>query len=230
MQKQLLVIGAQPGSLGEAVVQAAEDDGFIVIIAGLPELDVTNAAHVRKFFQDHYCPNVVCTVGVNYDDRNGSFSKMLDQHMQVNCIGVLNCVHQWAKWVQVTTEMSIPGPVYECNFIAVSSNSAHVARSQSVAYCASKAALSMGIRGMARKLANTDLNIWCYEPGWIDGTPMSERVTRRLVLSDIPGHGHRIPGVDRTWEPQQLATRIVQDLYFGRQLNGCCIRLDAGEQ
>lgn len=231
MQK-LLVVGATPGSLGEAIVQAGEDAGYLVTAAGLGEgahegreLDVRDNRAVRQLFEEQYIPNVVCTAGVNWQDGNGPFRGVMEQHMEVT-IGVVSMIAQWARAHVTHTLKSIPGPLYEGNFVAISSNSARIPRSQSVAYCMSKAALSMGVQGMARKLANTDLSVWCYEPGWIENTPMSERVQRWLPQGGKP---HRIVGEERTWQPEALAIRIIQDLHFGRQLNGCCIRLDAGE-
>jgi NAD(P)-dependent dehydrogenase (short-subunit alcohol dehydrogenase family) len=125
------------------------------------------------------------------------------------------------KWMNVD-------PAAHHAFVAVSSNSAHVARSESAGYCASKAALSMAVRCAARRYAplNT-FRIWGYEPGLILDSPMTEAV-RMSVRPDVPLH--RIPG-NHTLRRGDLAQRIVDDIASGdRWLNGCMLRLDGGEQ
>ena len=117
------------------------------------------------------------------------------------------------------------------HFVAISSNSAHIARSGSAPYCASKAALSMAIRAEARDLARSyDLHTviaYTYEPGWLEGTAMSNDVASRY-----PGmQPHRMLGLDAGLPPSRLAGMIAYNLrHCGRELNGCVLRVDAGEQ
>lgn len=85
----------------------------------------------------------------------------------------------------------------------------------------------MAVRSIARRLGDSNVNAWVYEPGWLDGTPMSEEVRRRLK----PGTElHRIPG-GRGVDVVALAQRIVADMLASEPyLNGTCIRVDGGEQ
>lgn len=84
----------------------------------------------------------------------------------------------------------------------------------------------MGVRCAARENAELPLNIWGVEPGWIDGTPMSEAVAHRFGGQPL----HRIPG-NRTVNPYKLADFIVEELSLDRgRFAGQMVRMDGGEQ
>lgn len=240
----LLVIGARIGSLGHAVLGVAEEKGWDVTSAGVSgdedvSCDITDNAAVHKLFDNLvFDPwhSIVCTAGINVEgsirDTEGT-CKLMDS-LVVNAVGPLYLLHAWQKWWLHNIDEThlalgndnIEAPLVPLHFVAVSSNSAHIARSQSLAYCASKAALSMGIRCAARELSHTWLNVYGYEPGWLSGTPMSQEVQERLGF-DAPRH--RIPG-DRTVDPAALAHLIVRNLENRySSLNGCMLRLDGGE-
>jgi len=244
----MLVVGARKGSLGHWVKAIALERGWDAYSAGVSgeedfKLDVANHADVYAMFgpEDNGLPewhSVVCTAGVNYEGsvQDQSIRGKLDQSFLINATGPLHLLHVWAEWwlyhldetfmlTDENTGQQIPA--FPLHFVGVSSNSAHVARSQSLAYCASKAALSMGIRCAARDLASTWLNVWGVEPGWLSGTPMSKEVNQRFGMG-VPRH--RIPG-DRTVDPSALAHMIVRNINnWYSSLNGCMLRLDGGEQ
>lgn len=244
----VLVVGCKPGSLGEAVKEVAEGVGYTVITAGVSgeqlPLDISNGHQVAEMFRPPKdmtglkpVEHVVCTAGINYLDgiRTGDLHRNMVEHMAINAVGPLDVLSRWhrahrahMKHLQQTDpDVTLEQP----HFVAISSNSAHIARSTSIAYCASKAALSMGIRCAARDSAKDGwpMVIYGYEPGWINGTPMSNRVTARFGGPVHPPL-HRIPhgdGIDR----YAIARTIVSNLYHaGMELNGTLIRLDGGEQ
>jgi NAD(P)-dependent dehydrogenase (short-subunit alcohol dehydrogenase family) len=241
----LLIVGARIGSLGHYIGEVAAKNGWDVTTAGVSgdeniSLDITSHAAVHALLTtDEDAPSwhsVVCTAGVNYEGgiTDDSIRGKLDQSLAVNAVGPLLLLHCWADWWSYMLDETYLGtdhnnvvPTVPMHFVAVSSNSAHIARSQSLSYCASKAALSMGLRCAARELAGTWLNVWGVEPGWLSGTPMSKEVNARI------GYGlprHRIPG-DRTVDPAALAHFIVGGLRNPySSLNGCMIRMDGGEQ
>jgi len=186
----------------------------------------------------------VCTAGINYEGgiTDTQVYGKLEESLAINAVGPLHLLHCWQEWwsynldetYMTTTEddsapTNVPDstvPEVPMHFVAVSSNSAHIARSQSLAYCTSKAALSMGIRCAARELAGTWLNVWGLEPGWLSGTPMSKEVNARFQEGQPR---HRIPG-DRTVDPAALAHLIVGGMRnWYSSLNGCMIRIDGGE-
>lgn len=152
--------------------------------------------------------HVICTVGVNSADSRFA--------MDVNYHGVMAILDEWLPYSQGG------------QFVAISSNSAHIARTSSRGYCASKAALSMGIRCSARENAARDALIYAWEFGLLEGTPMTEGVARRLprgtALTRMPGHpkGQSVEGAARL---------VVDTLRVGTSaLNGCTLRVDGGDQ
>ena len=84
----------------------------------------------------------------------------------------------------------------------------------------------MALRCVARRMAESWVKIWGYEPGFLAGTPMSVRIAETLPSTVL----HRIPG-GYDIDPNDLADRIVGDLIVAsRSLNGCMMRIDGGEQ
>jgi len=226
---RLLVLGGD-GGVGRAVVTACNADGWNGLSADVrpssPDtfnLDVTNAAQVAKFFreQDPF-DSVVYAAGRNGEAgiSNINFTRTAKDIMDVNYHGVVAALQAWAR-----TTVKNPG-LSPKHFVVVSSNSAHVARSRSSAYCASKAAVSMLVRCVARELAFNTFTIWAVEPGFIEDTPMSTELIRRL--EGVPAH--RIPG-ERTLTAASLAAYIMKGINGDfTWLNGTTLRIDGGEQ
>lgn len=228
--RTLLVVGARERSLGWNVAQQAKDSGRRVTTVGISgqediEFNIADPLQVHNLLMNglHF-DDVVCTAGVNMSDG------LLDElaydawlgEFKINALGPLMLLRQWLlAAAKDGTETA------GRHYVAISSNSAHVARSKSGGYCASKAALSMGIRCAAREFAHTGVSVYAYEPAWIRGTPMSDHVKRRLKEGvDV----HRIPD-NRLVDPRELAGMIVSNLTGKRSpLNGTTIRIDGGEQ
>jgi NAD(P)-dependent dehydrogenase (short-subunit alcohol dehydrogenase family) len=230
----LLVIGAREHSLGDAIACEARVEGFDVVTAGIEEEDEHCDITVwqdRAALKLHRFDNVVCTVGVNLESEPGSlsFARSLSNQIATNAIAPLTLLDEWYSIQFLNGDGTF-------NFVAISSNSARIPRSNSVGYCASKAALSMGIQSFGRSIAN-DMRfaVWCYEPAWIPDTPMSKELHERInplrerkknpLMRLKPEH--RVPG-GRLMTAEDWATRIIHDIRFsGETLNGCAIRLDA---
>jgi NAD(P)-dependent dehydrogenase (short-subunit alcohol dehydrogenase family) len=224
----VLVVGARRGSIGWHVTECLDDVGVEVLTAGLHQedvpLDLRDDNDIRRVLSVEQPTDIVCTAGINIEHAMRSFSpSLLTQELDVNAVLPLSLLSWWLKEHDFAGSER-PGAGH---FVAISSNSASIARSQSLGYCASKAALSMGIRCAARDVAGNPAIIYAYEPGWVNGTPMSEAVSERLS-EDIPPH--RIPG-GRGVAPATLGWHIARNiLYGGHELNGTTIRLDGGEQ
>ncbi len=229
---RVLVVGAREGSLGAAVVNALEYGSSCrneVVTAGPTEEEHSLDLSDTSLWDDLDCiqnifgrfTHVVCTAGINEAARveEARFDATMHQSFQVNTMGPLLLL-QW--FIEQQAPLDHDGLRH---FVAISSNSAHIARRGSAPYCASKAALSMALRVVAREQAGNDVNIYGYEPGWIDGTPMSES-----VAGIFAGNFHRIPG-GKGVRVEDLATMIVSNLEANNALlNGCMLRLDGGEQ
>lgn len=218
----LLVVGAAPNSLGEAIVKAAVNSSLFVATAGISgerfQMDVLDPIEVQNVLNWVQPMNIVVTTGINVGSRVGEGGEYLDQmekSFAVNVTGVMGVLNAWLK---------VRG-ARDGSFVAVSSNSAHIARSNSAPYCASKAALSMAIRVAARELQGAPL-VYCYEFGLLRGTPMTQETEKRFGESQT-----RMPGQPKGLYAEHAAERIVGDVvvpWVG--LNGVCMRYDAGEQ
>jgi len=245
--RSLLVVGAQPGSIGAVVATTAKLLGppgwgqiFTAGISGYEDLklDVTDFLSMMDFLKE-FGPfhDVVCTAGINIPGGIMSrVSHRLQPLMTVNYHGHIYLLQNWVEyWLDVQTGEDAVKPAK--NWVSISSNSAHIARSPSLAYCASKAALSMAIRCAGRELAHVGLpfNVYAYEPGWVDDTPMSVEMTQEAgtfvsAKEEQSLVMHRIPG-GKGLDVYDLAGLIVNNLKLeGRMFNGTCIRVDGGEQ
>lgn len=230
-----LVVGCAPNSLGSGIYTQLDWVGFDTFSAGISgefyKMDATMAASVRLLLEmAEPFDVVVSTIGLNQetDLRDDDWVSDVRNDMDVNFIAPLNVLQEWLRsWGDKEPDRQ------QRHFVVVSSNSAHVARSASLGYCASKAALSMATRCAGRALARTGSSdaqppaVWAVEPGWINGTPMSDRVIERLGQDIAP---HRIPG-GNGMNPTRIARFIAQNIIFGGyEVNGCTFRWDGGEQ
>lgn len=227
---RVLVVGAKQGSLGDAVRISCTKLGMEVVTVGISDeedypLSVTDPDYkisdtLVAVRPDH----IVVTAGINLEPQeSGGLAMSYRDHFLVNCTGPMRILDTWRL---VRGPLGDPG-----HFVAISSNSAHIARSGSAPYCASKAALSMAIRSVSRDLARSyefhGIVAYTYEPGWLEGTPMSDEVVGRYP----DAAPHRMLGLEAGVSTSSLAGMIVQNLrYGGRELNGCALRIDAGEQ
>jgi len=236
MAGKLLVVGAREGSLGAGVVQVAEASGLYsrVGTAGISgdeerRLNITRLKDVYAFLREEEWDHVVCTAGMNLPGTitGQDWHANMKSQMNVNYQGPMNLLSEWARYWRKRLEVQPDEKEQTRHFVAVSSNSAHIARSGSGGYCASKAALSMGVRCAARELDRDGwpLVAYGYEPGWLNGTPMSNEIE-----SAISGPLHRIPS-GQGLHPVSLAALIVNNLSnMNQAISGCMIRVDGGEQ
>jgi len=232
VEPDVLVVGAATDSLGSAIVDemfACDWEFGTIHTAGINEefikLDLLHSARIGEVLTEVKPDIVVCTVGMNMTTEimDAYLAAKMSTSFGVNVTGPMELLrHFLASPVRPEREGNTK------KFVAISSNSARIARRNSVAYCASKAALSMALRVAARELAGDGrVAVWGYEPGLLDGTPMTEE-TRRQFSGEL----HRMPGVPpEGLPPADLARRIVQDLAtFSYAHNGLIIPFDAGEQ
>jgi NAD(P)-dependent dehydrogenase (short-subunit alcohol dehydrogenase family) len=233
----VLVVGAAEKSLGAAIAQElveSEWDFGDVAMAGISGepfvLDVLRTMRIAEVLAELRPDIVVCTVGLNMpvgvDDQY--LGAKMATSFSTNVTGPMEMLRHFIK-SPIRPERE--GHVKK--FVAISSNSARIARRGSVAYCASKAALSMALRVAGRELAPSGkVMVWGYEPGLLDGTPMTQETAEAFPTMANLGQLHRMPGVPpEGLPPQDLARRIVQDLAtFSYAHNGMLFPFDAGEQ
>lgn len=230
----VLVVGARKGSLGMAIAEEIrENEEWLfgdVVTAGVSgedyRLDLMVTTRIAEVLSEVRPDIVVCTVGINQPApiTDAFLPAVLHNSFATNVTGPIDLLrHFVGSPVRLERTSNIK------KFVAISSNSARIPRRNSVAYCASKAALSMALRVAARELAaKGDVMVWGYEPGMLDGTPMSREVLREFPAGSAM---HRMPGVPPEGiPPQELARRVVHDLGdSGYGTNGTMVPFDAGE-
>lgn len=233
--QRVLIVGA--GGVGEALRQnfGREYDVHTAGIAGeMFKLDIANPAEVAVFFRhsEHsgeLYDHVVVASGVNNPAHITSLAlhRSMVSQMEVNYLGPMMVLSKWLRsWVD-GKKNGEHVEAHPHHFVVVGSNSAHIPRSDSAGYCASKAALEMGIRVAAREAARrwATVSVWGVNPGWIVDTRMSRQVERKL--GDKPAH--RIPG-NRVLRADQVARFILEQVVYDRRyLNGTMVRMDGGE-
>ena len=203
----IAVIGARPQSLGAGIAATLNFEHDIMTIGPNEERLPWRwpAALDLSPYSD-----VVVTMGLNLSDSEDPGGRA---QMEVNYFGPMNLARQWQR-------LGTPG-----HFVVISSNSASIARSGSAGYCASKAALSMGLRSLARSAGPGVFYGW--EFGLLQGTPMTQAVAARLG-PDVPLS--RIPGAPDGLSVAACAGHVARALVGGgRELNGCMLRIDGGD-
>lgn len=229
----LLVVGAAKGSLGHAVETAAKEWDFAAVhTAGISgediKLDVLHSAQMVEVLARVRPDIIICTVGVN--EPCGIYEQYLSIKMydsfRVNTLGPLELLRAF-----ITSPLRPEREGCKKKFVAISSNSARIPRRDSLPYCASKAALSMGLRVAAREMAGDPVQVWGYEPGLLAGTPMTRQSLKDFGGNDPGTKLHRMRGVpDDGLDPYFLAERIINDVAsYSPAYNGVLFPYDAGE-
>lgn len=237
----VLVVGARSTtSLGGAVVRELDMVDCRSVTAGISgeewEMDLYNSplSTIRSVLRAVRPHHVVCTAGINMPESVGHDPRdWYRWHFEANAIGPLRLLHEFATWI--TEDLNVVSGESMRHFVAISSNSAVIPRTQSAAYCASKAALSQGLRVKAREAQGGDHGyiVYGYEPGWLADTPMSDNIEKHLATMAVPANQmHRMRGkaLGAGVSTQALAQQIVAGLWVpGAALNGATIRYDGGE-
>ena len=240
-KRTVLVVGARQNSLGASVAKVASEAGYEIVTAGLNANQPGGEDVALDLMVDHYdnmvgllkeyAPmHIVCTAGMNMlkPEGNGDLREWYRWHMETNFIGPMRLLDAWRVAMQDSDYL--PEVKEPLHYVAISSNSARIPRTNSAAYCASKAALSMGLRVAAREGEGGSYGylVYGYEPGLLYGTPMTDQITNALPgvpLTRMQGFASAGLYVG------DLARVIVSNLQARTvAFNGCLIPFDTGEQ
>lgn len=236
---RVLVVGCTPGSFGHSLIAALRAEGtrdeptqWEIVGADRPECgygegafvqyDVTDSLTVHEGVMATVQPHhVVYAVGMNRTDNagEGTLANSAVDHFELNVAGWLRCAEAFQM-------VALPGS----HLVAVSSNTANVARSPSVGYGASKAAMSHTVRSLARRWKGQPI-VWGVEPGLMDTKATRDAVHGRAWGDRGPAH--RMPGVTNNYglSADQVAGFVAHNMFWGGMaLNGTLHRMDAGEQ
>jgi NAD(P)-dependent dehydrogenase (short-subunit alcohol dehydrogenase family) len=222
-----LIIGGQSG------IGAAFADYLIAnypkVQVGLPPksyLDVTNHTKIRTYFEKNGAfTHIVYSAGLNRlawaTDSN--IDNIMGQLFDVNCAG----------FVQVISEHVTQFPTAYLSVVAVSSDAGRIPMRGSVAYCASKAALNMAVRVLARELAPLH-RINAVAPGMVADTPMTH-----YIMETLPGFRDWSPDWAERYEKmgvptgrratkQEVAEAIAFLLFGPEQMTGTILDINGG--
>lgn len=142
---------------------------------GVHALDVADDAAVAAFVQHALKTlggiDVLCNVAgiqefATVEELSGT---LIRRHLDVNAVGPLLLTRGFAAALAESGG----------NVVSVASISALMGQPYNTAYCASKAALLLGMRALAVELAGRGVRVNCVSPGGI-ATPMMDRAAQGL--------------------------------------------------
>ena len=192
---RVLVTGGASG-IGKATVDLLRDDGHDVVVADLPDCDVTDEAAVDGFIADNgpfdWAANVAGTSGV-YANVADSTTDAWRKTMSVNLDGVYFClraelragVRSIVNVASAAGRMGVPGMA---------------------AYAASKAGVISLTRSAAAEVASTGVRINCVCPGSVRTPMLTGFVGGDEKTLEAMGKG---APMRRLGEPHEVAEAIV---------------------
>jgi NAD(P)-dependent dehydrogenase (short-subunit alcohol dehydrogenase family) len=216
--RTFLVTGGRSG-LGEATAALLEREGATVVIADLPETDVTDEGSVRELVAscDELHGAINCA-GIGGGARVIGFP--LDQFrriVEVNLVGTFNVVRHAAEKIAAgePDEEGTRGVI-----VNTASNAAFDGQIGQAAYTASKAGVAGMTLPIARDLGKFGIRVCTIAPGPAD-TPMLSRL-RDDIRESLEA---QIPFPKRLGRPADFAA-LVKHIVENEYLNGETIRLD----
>jgi NAD(P)-dependent dehydrogenase (short-subunit alcohol dehydrogenase family) len=221
-----LIIGGNSG-IGKTTAKVmAEKLGRDIHTPHRNELDVESSASVSTYIRTHGpFPYIVYSAGYNELAwvRDQNIDVTMEYLFSINCAGFVLTISEHLR--------IFPGEVMSA--VAVSSDAARIPMRGSVAYCASKAALDMAVKVLARELAPLN-RINAVAPGMVEDTPMTEYIDKT-----IPEFRGWTPEHAREYEEQntptgrratrkEVAKTIAWVLTGPEQMTGAIIEINGG--
>ena len=216
--RTFLVTGGRSG-LGEATARLLEREGARVVVADLPETDVSDPEAVRALLGScEELHGAVNCAGIGGGARVIGFP--LDRFrkvIEVNLIGTFNVISLAAE------KMAGSEPDEEGTrgvIVNTASNAAFDGQIGQAAYTASKAGVAGMTLPIARDLGKFGIRVCTIAPGPAD-TPMLSRL-RDDIRESLES---QIPFPKRLGRPEDFAA-LVKHIVENEYLNGEVIRLD----
>lgn len=228
-----LILGTATGSIGDSLVVS-----FLDPFTGSPgpgnelhtptqeQLDLTKESNIRSYVRD-YGPfdEMVFTAGVSElkwikDTRSIDLQRVF----QINFEGAVLLAARHAELY----------PRHKVRYVVLISDAADTPMRGSLAYCASKAALEMAVRCMARELHPT-FTVVGVSPGVVEDTGMTN-----ALAEEIPAFRGWTPEQARAYEDKgsvlgrrvtkaEVERTILWALQGPEALNGSIITLNGGK-
>lgn len=178
--RRIVVTGAA-GGLGQVVAALFREEGARVVATdvtaaeGVVPCDLADDVAREEFVQASLAElgglDVLCNVaGVQQFAELGTITAAgLRKHLDVNAVAPLLLTQSYAEALVASTG----------NVVSVASISAVMGQPYNAQYCASKAALLLGMRSLAVELGTRGVRVNCVSPGGI-ATPMIEAAAAGL--------------------------------------------------
>jgi len=216
--KTFLVTGGRSG-LGEATARLLEAEGSTVVIADLPEVDVTDEEAVRALVDScEELHGVVNCAGIGGGARVIGYPlEQFRKIVEVNLVGTFIVIRHAAELIArgEPDQEGTRGVI-----VNTASNAAFDGQIGQAAYAASKAGVAGMTLPIARDLGKFGIRVCTIAPGPAD-TPMLSRL-RDDIRESLES---QIPFPKRLGRPGDFAA-LVKHIVENEYLNGEVIRLD----
>lgn len=228
-QRRVVVLGGSSG-IGAAVANmTGADMGIETYAFGIKDFHIDDYVRLRDALFGIRPTHLVYSVGFNQLDwAEHLFKENWDHTMNINVWGFVQTM-QVLMDLHAQTSMS-----YKPSVVAVSSDAARRPMRTSVAYCASKAALDMTVKVLARELAGSGWRINAVAPGKVSGTRMTEYVDARVTQlrgwtpEYAEAYERASSALGRPATPEEVA-QVICDVLFGpAALNGSIVEINGG--
>jgi NAD(P)-dependent dehydrogenase (short-subunit alcohol dehydrogenase family) len=225
-----LLIGAHTEGIGDAFAElwVQEDQGYLgnrLFAPTRDELDVTDEVSTMKYLDKHGpFDEIVYSAGVQ-EMRwvNDITERHLDNIFQVNVFGFILVVSDHI-------DLYPKGPL---RVAVVVSDASDKPMRTSTAYCASKAALAMSVRTMARELAPKTIVVG-VSPGVVENTGMTRQLDAQIPVvrnwTEEQARAYENSGsvLGRRIEQDEVAETLMFALRGPEGLNGSIITINGG--
>ena len=227
MNQKVLIVGGNSG-IGEEVSRSLlkSHKSLTQFIPTRDFMDVTSRNSVGQFIEatgpfDY----IVYSAGWNRLAwvREQAVTFLAEDMFSVNCAGFITTISEHIKQF----------PATPLSAVVVSSDAAEIPMRGSVAYCASKAALNMAVRTMARELAPFH-RINAVAPGMVDGTPMTEYIDetvppfRDWTHEQARNYERQNTPTKRRATLGEVAETIAWVLFGPAQMTGSIVSINGG--
>jgi NAD(P)-dependent dehydrogenase (short-subunit alcohol dehydrogenase family) len=224
---RVLIVGGRSG-IGQAFTDHIVAN-YPKMEFGVPDqnyLDVTSHKSVKTYFEKNGAfTHIVYSAGINqlaWVTSDRIVHTVWDQ-FDVNCAGFIGVISEHIRQF----------PTAYLSAVAVSSDAGRIPMRGSVAYCASKAALNMAVRVLARELAPLH-RINAVAPGMVADTPMTDYIDRNLPefrgwsLEWVRKYEKMGTPTGRRATKQEVAEAIAFLLFGPDQMTGTILDINGG--
>jgi NAD(P)-dependent dehydrogenase (short-subunit alcohol dehydrogenase family) len=230
MNGEVLIVGGRSGigaAVAERLAKEHAYEGMHIAIPDQAYLDMDAPQSIEKYVSENGpFTHIVYSAGINRLNwiRTRKIGLQMEDHFAVNCSGFVELISSHIRLY----------PTAYLSAVAVSSDASRIPMRGSIAYCASKAALNMAVKVMARELAPLH-RINAVAPGMVEGTPMTayidENITpfRGWTNEQARQYENQNTPTGRRATLEEVAATIEWVLFGPDQMTGAIIEINGGK-